>query len=245
VRGLPISRGKLYPGYRLFRRLRFVVGGNRRERSSNERVARPLDAPLVFARRRFIEILFLWPARARASARRGAARRGAARTSRLVRGERWASGRPAQRRRERALFFSFPPPFFTPSRTRAYRSIFLYPTHLISRSRIAVFHVLSPTLYPRFSTLASLGCARAHACSLSHRNLARPRSRFLAAARLIYALRPFNSIATPFYNAAAPVQRKRKSRWLLTLRLTRQRAISRDPTWTAFHPICDDHWGCV
>lgn len=32
VRGLPISRGKLYPGYRPFRRLRFAVGGNRRER---------------------------------------------------------------------------------------------------------------------------------------------------------------------------------------------------------------------
>lgn len=76
MRGLLVSKGKLYPGYRLPLSVslslslitRFAVGGNHRERSSNERVARPPGTPLVFARWRFIEILFLWPASTRADA---------------------------------------------------------------------------------------------------------------------------------------------------------------------------------
>lgn len=115
MRGLPISRGKLYPGYRLFRRLRFVVGGNRRERSSNERVARPLDAPLVFARRRFIEILFLWPARARADARRGDVRE---------RGEMRADDRPKETRESPLLLISSA--FLPPSRAGSV-SLYLRP----------------------------------------------------------------------------------------------------------------------
>lgn len=166
MRGLPISRGKLYPGYRLFRRLRFVVGGNRRERSSNERVARPLDTPLVFARRRFIEILFLWPARARADARRGDARE---------RGEMRADDRPKETRESPLLLISSA--FLPPSRARAFHSISVLIV-LPLASRIAVFRVLS-----RYATLFHPR-ARALACSLSHWNLARPRSRFLAAARL-------------------------------------------------------------
>lgn len=166
MRGLPISRGKLYPGYRLFRRLRFVVGGNRRERSSNERVARPLDAPLVFARRRFIEILFLWPARARADARRGDVRE---------RGEMRADDRPKETRESPLLLISSA--FLPPSRARAFRSV-------------SILAVLPPPVPHRavplrvLSRYATLFHPRARACSLSRRNLARPRSRFLAAARL-------------------------------------------------------------
>ena len=228
MRGLPISRGKLYPGYRLFRRLRFVVGGNRRERSSNERVARPLDAPLVFARRRFIEILFLWPAKARASARRGAARRGAdvAPSERREMSERTTG--PKETRESPLLLISsaflhpFPYPCVSLYLPLSHSSHLSLPHRGVSRS---LANAISTLFRPRLARVR----ARARVLALTG-NLARPRSRFLAAARLIYALRPFNSIATPFYNAAAPVQRKRKSRWLLTLRLTRQRAISRDPT---------------
>lgn len=159
MRGLPISRGKLYPGYRLFRRLRFVVGGNRRERSSNERVARPLDAPLVFARRRFIEILFLWPARARAGARRGAARR--------CEGERRdASRRPAEgdeREPSSSHFLRLSSPFPNPSvslylRSRRPTPPFAPPHRAVSRPlacRATLFH------------------PRALSRSLSRRNLAR------------------------------------------------------------------------
>lgn len=179
MRGLPISRGKLYPGYRLFRRLRFVVGGNRRERSSNERVARPLDAPLVFARRRFIEILFLWPARARADARRGDVRE---------RGEMRADDRPKETRESPLLLISSA--FLLPS--RAFHSVSVLIVLPLTPASRCVSRPL--TLRYRFSTPA-------RARSLSRRNLARSRSRFLAT---LLALRPFNSIATPFYNAAAP-----------------------------------------
>lgn len=152
MRGLPISRGKLYPGYRLFRRLRFVVGGNRRERSSNERVARPLDAPLVFARRRFIEILFLWPARAPhradAPARRGAARQ---------RGETRADDRPKETRESPLLLISSA--FLPPSRTRAFHSISILPPPRPPHLGVSCPLTLRATLL-RFSTLA---CARARA----------------------------------------------------------------------------------
>lgn len=167
MRGLPISRGKLYPGYRLFRRLRFVVGGNRRERSSNERVARPLGTPLVFARRRFIEILFLWPARARADARRGDARE---------RGEMRADDRPKETRESPLLLISSA--FLPPSRSRAFHSISVLIV-LPLAPHITVFHVLSrhaTIFHPR---------GRARVLALSPESLARPRSRFLVAARLI------------------------------------------------------------
>lgn len=207
MRGLPISRGKLYPGYRLFRRLRFVVGGNRRERSSNERVARPLDAPLVFARRRFIEILFLWPARARADARRGSVRE---------RGEMRADDRPKETRESPLLLISSA--FLPPSRAGSV-SLYLRPHRSPpSAPHRGVFHVLS--------RYAALFHPRVRACSLSRaRNLARSRSRSLGLRPALFALRPFNSIATLFYNAAAPCSAK--SRWFLTLCLTRWRAISR------------------
>lgn len=184
MRGLPISRGKLYPGYRLFRRLRFVVGGNRRERSSNERVARPLDAPLVFARRRFIEILFLWPARARADARRGDVRE---------RGERCE--RTTGRRRRESPLLLISSAFLPPSRTRAFHSI----------SVLIVLPPRPPQPWCFTSSLATLRfstLARARARSLAGISPGRDLAFSLRPA--LFALRPFNSIATPFYNAAAP-----------------------------------------
>lgn len=165
MRGLPISRGKLYPGYRLFRRLRFVVGGNRRERSSNERAARPLDAPLVFARRRFIEILFLWPARARAGARLGVVRE---------RGEMRADDRPKETREGPLLLISSA--FLPPSRTRAFHSISVRPT-----LRPASWCFTSSFATLRFSTLS-----RALALALSPES--RPVSISLSRCRPPYSL---------------------------------------------------------
>lgn len=189
MRGLPISRGKLYPGYRLFRRLRFVVGGNRRERSSNERVARPLDAPLVFARRRFIEILFLWPARARADSRRG----------RCAGERRDASRRPAEgdeREPSSSHFLRLSSPFPNPS-------VSLYPCPHCPTPRpasrcFASSHAL------RYAFPPSRASARARVLARSLAGISPGRDLAFSPRPALLALRPFNSIATPFYNAAAP-----------------------------------------
>lgn len=98
-----------------------------------------------------------------------------------------ASRRPAEGE-ERALFFSFPPPFFHPrssSPSPPRRSVPCRFASLPSSSSL----VDAPSLALSCSfALAEISLGRA--ISLSHRGPP-------------YSLRPFNSIATPFYNAAA------------------------------------------
>lgn len=139
---------------------------------------------------------------------------GAALCGRKERCERTTGRRRREREPSSSHFLRLSSPF--PSRSV---SLYLRPRRPTPRpaSRRAVSR--SSLATPRFSTLA-----RARACSLAGISPGRDLAFSLRPA--LFVLRPFNSIATSFYNAATPVQRERKSRWLLTLRLT-QRAISR------------------